>query len=201
MTRLVTLVSIAVLAGCPGPKPENTGPGGGTGGGTGADAKDDELAYAPLERKGTYFNPEGLDRPNMLLAAAPKKTTLDKQRAAYKKAKPEAKADEALVLATLLYQASQKETDEARRRALAIGQPSDAMTPAVLVDLAGRFLAMREPAHSNCVATGSKYMLSLRPACTASDVQVVGCGSATTSSSSDLSAFIDSGMRVILLLA
>lgn len=115
MTRLVTLVSLVVLAGCPGPKPEDTGPGGGTGGGTGADAKDDELTYDPLTLTGTYFNPEGLDRPNMLLAAAPKKTTLDKQRAAYKKAKPETKADEALVLATMLYQASQKETDDAKR--------------------------------------------------------------------------------------
>ena len=53
MTRLVTLVSLVVLAGCPGPKPEGTGPGGGTGSGTAADAKDDELSYAPLELKGT----------------------------------------------------------------------------------------------------------------------------------------------------
>jgi hypothetical protein len=115
MTRLVMLVSIAVLAGCPSTKQEGTGPGGGKGDGPGADSKDDELTFDALELRGTYFNPEGLDRPNMLLAATPKKVTLDKQRAAYKKAKPETKADEALVLATLLYQASQKETDDAKR--------------------------------------------------------------------------------------
>src|SRR6185437_13393376 len=49
--------------------------------------------------------------------------------------------------------------------------------------------------------TGSRYMLSLRPAPTASEAQVVGWGSATTSRSSFGSAFIDSGIRVMLLLA
>ena len=44
-------------------------------------------------------------------------------------------------------------------------------------------------------------MFSLRPACTASEAQVVGCGSATTSSSSAFRPFNDSGMRVIELLA
>ena len=44
-------------------------------------------------------------------------------------------------------------------------------------------------------------MFSLRPACTASDAQVVGCGSATTSRSSAFNPFSDSGMRVMLLLA
>ena len=60
-----------------------------------------------------------------------------------------------------------------------------------------RLEATREPRHSNWVATGSRYMSSLRPACTASDAQVVGCGSATTSSSSAFKPFSDSGMRVI----
>ena len=60
-----------------------------------------------------------------------------------------------------------------------------------------RLDATREPLHSNCVATGSRYMSSLRPACTASEAQVVGCGSATTSSSSAFRPFNDSGMRVI----
>src|SRR5690242_18847871 len=64
-----------------------------------------------------------------------------------------------------------------------------------------RLVAMREPLHSNCVATGSKYILSVRPAFTASDAQVVGCGSATTSNSRVFRPFIDSGMRVIELEA
>ena len=64
-----------------------------------------------------------------------------------------------------------------------------------------RFDATREPLHSNCVAMGRRYMSSLRPACTASEAQVVGCGSATTSSSSAFNPFIASGMRVMLLLA
>ena len=64
-----------------------------------------------------------------------------------------------------------------------------------------RLDATREPELSNCVQIGSRYMLSLRPASTASEAQVVGCGSATTSRSSFGSAFIDSGMRVMLLLA
>jgi hypothetical protein len=134
MTRLVTLVSLAVLAGCPAPKTDGTGPGDGKGTGGDAGSKDDELAYEPLKLSGSYFTPEGLDRPNMLLAAAPKKLTLDKQRAAYKKAKPEAKADEALVLASMLYQASQKETDDVKRlplleearKALADAEPAAA---------------------------------------------------------------------------
>ena len=63
-----------------------------------------------------------------------------------------------------------------------------------------RLDAAREPLVSNCVAIGSRYMLSLRPAWTASDAQVVGCGSATTSSSSALRPFSDSGMRVMVLL-
>lgn len=101
MTRLVTLVSIAFLAGCPGTKTEDTGPGAGKGSGTAADSKDDELAYDAFKLTGTYFTPDGLDRPNMLLAAAPKKVTLDKQRALFKKAKPDGKTDAALVLATM----------------------------------------------------------------------------------------------------
>jgi hypothetical protein len=64
-----------------------------------------------------------------------------------------------------------------------------------------RFDATREPDASNCVQAGNRYMPSLRPASTASDAQVVGCGSATTRRSSLASAFSDSGMRVMLLLA
>src|ERR1700740_3177754 len=61
--------------------------------------------------------------------------------------------------------------------------------------------ATREPVPSNEVQTGSKYMLSLRPALTASEAHVVGCGSATTSNSSAARPLSDSGIRVMLLLA
>src|SRR5215472_17918943 len=46
-----------------------------------------------------------------------------------------------------------------------------------------RLEATREPEASNCVQAGKRYMLSLRPAFTANDAHVVGCGSATTRSS------------------
>jgi len=116
-TRLVTVVSLALVAGCPAPKAENTGPDG-KGDGAAVESKDDQLAYESVAVKGVYLYPEGLDRPSMLLARAPKKVTIDKQRGLYKKAKPDAKPDAAVVLATMLYEAGQKETDEAKRKPL-----------------------------------------------------------------------------------
>ena len=144
MTRLVTLASLAslaLLAGCPGTKNEGTGLGAGKGTGAGVESKDDQLDYEPITLGGTYFNPEGLDRPNMLLAAAPRKVTLDKQRANYKKAKPENKADEALVLATMLYQASQKETDDTKRLPL-LEEARKALADAEAVAEAGKAKAL-----------------------------------------------------------
>jgi hypothetical protein len=112
--RLALVLALTAAACGGGTKNDGTGPkGGGDGAGGGADA---ELSYEPAKLDGLYFQPEGLDRPSMLLAR--KKITLDKQRAAYKKAKPDAKADEAVVLATMLYEAAMKDPDDARRTAL-----------------------------------------------------------------------------------
>lgn len=128
MTRLASLRSPvltvtlgaalgAALLGCgPGSKNDSTGPEPGKGDAAGAN--DAQLTFEPITLTGTFFTPEGLDRPDMLLARPPKKTTLDKQRAAFQKAKPEDRADAAVVLATMLYEAGQKEADEARRTAL-----------------------------------------------------------------------------------
>jgi endonuclease III len=63
------------------------------------------------EIKGLTFEPEamGLMTPGMPLVNAKKKTTLDKQRQAYEKAKdPVQKQAHALILATMLYEQSKK---------------------------------------------------------------------------------------------
>lgn len=118
MSRLATLLTItsALVACGPGTKSDGTGP---KGDGAGGGASDESFQYDTVALQGTYFAPEGLDRPDMLIAQkSGKKITLDKQRAAYKKAKPADKADEALVLATMLYQQGAAESDDARRTAL-----------------------------------------------------------------------------------
>ena len=53
---------------------------------------------------------------------------------------------------------------------------------------------------TGCISAADTCCPCVRPP-TASDAQVVGCGSATTSRSSFGNAFIDSGIRVMLLLA
>lgn len=75
------------------------------------DGQDQDLAYDAIDLPGTYFVPDGLDRPGMLLVRPTKKLTLDKQRAAFKKAKPENKVGEAEILASMLYETAQKQTD------------------------------------------------------------------------------------------
>lgn len=110
----LTLWLTAGLAACgPGTKTDGTGPKGDDG--TVVDALDQDLAYDAMALPGTYFVPDGLDRPGMLLVRPTKKLTLDKQRAAYKKAKPDNKVGEAEILASMLYEAAQKQTDDKAR--------------------------------------------------------------------------------------
>jgi len=113
-TRLAfALVLALTLPACgPGTKSDGTGPSGGEQ----AHGTDIDITFEAVTLTGLYFQPEGLDRPSMLLAR--KKTTLDKQRAALKKAKPDAKADEAVILATMLYEAAQRDGDDKRRTTL-----------------------------------------------------------------------------------
>ncbi len=116
--RTISAVVVAVMsaAACgPGAK-SDTGP---KDDGTtkGPQPEDTALAYH-LDLPGTYFVPDGLDRPSLLLVRPKKKMTLDKQRAAYKKASLDYKVVEAEVLATLLFEASGAEADDAKRLAL-----------------------------------------------------------------------------------
>jgi hypothetical protein len=121
-TRLIPLLRPAIaitiaaaLPACGSSATPTAGPGAGEGA---SDVVDQDFQYDEVQVEGTRFSPEGLDRPDMLLARPARKTTLDKQRTAYRKAKPEARDDEAVVLATMLYEAGQKERDQGRRTAL-----------------------------------------------------------------------------------
>jgi hypothetical protein len=119
--RILSALGASLLLAACGPtgKTGETGPGSGDGSGSsGAGPQDDQLTYDTVKLPGTYFTPEGLDRPGMLLARGKKKTTLDKQRAAVKKAKGEALIGESSILATMLYDAAQKEPDDAKHKAL-----------------------------------------------------------------------------------
>jgi hypothetical protein len=121
MARPVTFLAIGatlLLAACPPPKTGGTGPGTGSGSGSNAATQDDQLEFPAVTLNGSYFAPEGMDRLDFLLAHGKKKTTLDKQRAAVKKAKPETRAGEAAILATMLYEASNKEADDTKRATL-----------------------------------------------------------------------------------
>jgi hypothetical protein len=106
MRKLAFVVSAVVACGGPSKGPE--GPGG-EGGGAGSAAKpmgpgDVAFDVQPQEIKGIVWEPEALGKPGMPMVDAKKKTTLDKQRQAYEKAKdPVLKQAHAAVLATMLY--------------------------------------------------------------------------------------------------
>ncbi len=104
---------LAGLVACGGSTKGPEGPTGG-GAGTGSAAKpsgpgDVSFEIQSQEIKGLAFEPEamGLMSPGMPLVEAKKKTTLDKQRQAFEKAKdPVQKQAQGLILATMLYQQS-----------------------------------------------------------------------------------------------
>ena len=72
--------------------------------------EDLSIEMGPITLEGTTFVPEGLPPPPMLMVRPSKRTTLDKQRAAWKKVAADArapltrKATEAQVLATLIFE-------------------------------------------------------------------------------------------------
>jgi len=116
-SRLSTcfLAAVAALAGCGGAqeaKPAAPAPA------PAPESEDQAIELAPVELKGNQFQPEALGRPGMLFVEGKKKTTVDKQRAALKKAKPEQKETEAQILATLAYQAGKSEADQGKAQAL-----------------------------------------------------------------------------------
>jgi len=80
--------------------------------------EDQSIDLDPQPLQGMQWQPEGLGRPGMLLVEAPKKLTVDKQRATYKKAKPDQREAEGQLLVTLLYEASKAEKDATKSKAL-----------------------------------------------------------------------------------
>ncbi len=71
----------------------------------------------PIEVKGLLFEPEALGRPGMPIVNAKKATTVEKQRAAYEKAKdPVVKQANAAVLATMLYDKSKTATGDDQKK-------------------------------------------------------------------------------------
>jgi hypothetical protein len=105
MRKLAFVLSAFVACGGPAKGPE--GPAGGDGAGSAAKPMgpgDAAFDVQPQEIKGVVWEPEALGAPGMPLVDAKKKTTIDKQRAAFEKAKdPVVKQAHAAVLATMLY--------------------------------------------------------------------------------------------------
>ena len=95
------------LVACGGPTKGPEGPTEGTGSGSSAKTGgpgDVSFEVPPIEVKGLVFEPEALGSPGMPLVASKRKTTIEKQRAAYEKAKdPVMKQAQAAILATMLY--------------------------------------------------------------------------------------------------
>lgn len=91
-----------------------------------------EMGTAKLE--GTVFVPEGLPAPAMLVVRPSKRTTLDKQRAAWKKIAADArapltkKATEAQILATLLFERIGALAPDAPMRATLLAEARAALT-------------------------------------------------------------------------
>lgn len=114
--KILSLPVAMLLCACPGAKTTGGGPDGPNGGGKEPAPQDFALEYEATALPGTYFQPEGVEsRPLMLMARGSKKLTLAKQRQAYAKAKPATKVGEAEVLATMLYEEAQKQTDDGAR--------------------------------------------------------------------------------------
>src|SRR6478735_2121234 len=91
MRNSLAFLVVGGLVACGGSSkgPESPAGGGATGGGaTPAKASPGDVSFeVPVfDVKGVMFEPEALGSPGMPLAEAKKKTTLDKQRAAYDKA-------------------------------------------------------------------------------------------------------------------
>lgn len=111
---------LAGLVACGGPSKGPEGPSGG-GGGSGAKPQgpgDVSFEVPPIEVKGVVFEPEALGSPGMPLVEAKKKTTVEKQRQAFEKAKdPVMKQAQAAILATMLYLQS-KTAPEAEQQKL-----------------------------------------------------------------------------------
>jgi hypothetical protein len=98
---------LAGLVACGGPTKGPEGPTEGTAGsGANKTAGPGDVSFEvpTIEVKGIVFEPEALGSPGMPLVEAKRKTTIEKQRAAYEKAKdPVLKQAQAAILATMLY--------------------------------------------------------------------------------------------------
>lgn len=125
MRNSLAFLLVGGLVACGGSTKGPESPGGGTtpgGGGTTAKASPGDVSFEipSFDVKGVVFNPEALISPGMPLAEAKKKTTLDKQRAAYEKAAkgkdPVMRQAQAAVLATMLYQEAKTKQGEEQKK-------------------------------------------------------------------------------------
>lgn len=117
VTFLSVLLGLAACGGAPTPSTTTGESGTGSAGIKPAAAGDVSFEIPVIEVKGVAFEPEALGRPGMPLVAAKKKTTLDKERAAFAAQKdPVQKEAHAAILATMLYQ--QSKTDKPNEKAL-----------------------------------------------------------------------------------
>jgi hypothetical protein len=125
MRNSLAFLVVGSLVACGGSSKGPESPaGGGAAGGGGTTAKagpgDVSFEVPAFEVKGLMFEPEALGSPGMPLAEAKKKTTLDKQRAAYDKAAKGKdvvmRQAQAAVLATMLYlEAKNKQGEEQKK--------------------------------------------------------------------------------------
>lgn len=119
--RYLRAFVFASLVACGGQAKGPEGPTGGAGA-DGAASKtggpgDVSFEIQSQEIKGVLFEPEALGRPGMPLVEAKKKTTIDKQRATFEKAKdPVQKQAHAAILATMLYQKAKDAKPEEQQK-------------------------------------------------------------------------------------
>ncbi len=124
MRNSLAFLVVGGLVACGGSTkgPESPAGGGAAGGGTTTKAGPGDVSFEvpAFEVKGIMFEPEALGSPGMPLAEAKKKTTLDKQRAAYDKAAKGKdsvmRQAQAAVLATMLYQEAKNKQGEEQKK-------------------------------------------------------------------------------------
>jgi hypothetical protein len=109
-------IACGPMAGHEATTPGGTGSGSGSAGGKTSTAGDVSFDVPPLEVKGVVFEPQAIYSPAMMLIYAKKPTTIEKQRDLYAKTKDSVQKEaQAAVLATMLYDKSKAEKDEAAK--------------------------------------------------------------------------------------
>lgn len=168
LTTLIALMTLAALGACTpveetptGPKPPTDEPKV-----TAPVSEDITLTgFDPAVIKGMVYRPEGLGKPNVVRVSAKKPTTLAKQRKKWASAKGAAKATEAKVLVSMLWDAGTAQSDETvnalRAEAKQVLADTKAAAPEEFDDLLYRMLFTLQvwtDEEAAAVATGTEMV-------------------------------------------